>query len=63
MINTNPSIKRLVLKGCYVLEGEAEEFFEGLTNNMCLAELEIDFLDHYGGPCVKSLKNYAAYIY
>lgn len=46
-----------------MLEGEADDFFEGLTNNLCLSELEIDFLDHYGSPCVKSLKNYAAHIY
>jgi len=39
IINTNPSIKKLIMKGCYVLEGEAEDFFEGLTNNLCLAEL------------------------
>ena len=27
LINTNPSVKRLVLKGAYVQEGEEEEFF------------------------------------
>lgn len=46
-----------------MLEGEAEEFFEAFTNNLCLAELEIDFLDHYGTPCVKYMKNYAAVLY
>lgn len=36
LTNANPSVKKLTLKGCYVLLGEEDEFFQGLSNNMCL---------------------------
>lgn len=36
LTNANPSVKKLILKGCYVLLGEEDEFFQGLSNNMCL---------------------------
>jgi hypothetical protein len=38
-LNTNPSIKKLILKGSYVQDGEEDGFFEALTNNLCLSEL------------------------
>ena len=34
--NSNPSVKKISLRGCYVLLGEEDEFFLGLSNNMCL---------------------------
>jgi len=34
--DANPSVKKLIIKGCYVLYGEEDEFFQGLSNNMCL---------------------------
>lgn len=34
-----------------------------MTNNLCLLDLEIDYLDHYGASGVKHLKNYDAHIY
>jgi hypothetical protein len=43
LTNANPSVKKLTLKGCYVLLGEEDEFFQGLSNNMCLHEFEIDY--------------------
>jgi hypothetical protein len=36
LTNANPSLKKVTLKGCYVLLGEESEFFQGLSSNMCL---------------------------
>jgi len=36
LANANPSIKKITIKGCYILLGEEDEFFQGLSNNMCL---------------------------
>jgi hypothetical protein len=38
MLNNNPSIKKLVVKGSYVQDGEEDRFFEAFTNNLCLSE-------------------------
>lgn len=38
LANANPSVKKITLRGCYILLGEEDEFFQGLSNNMCLQE-------------------------
>lgn len=61
--NANPSVKKLTLKGCYVLLGEEDEFFQGLSNNMCLQVFEIDYMDSYNEGMIRHLVNYDAEIY
>lgn len=63
LTNANPSIKKLTLKGCYVLLGEESEFFQGLASNMCLKEFEIDYMDSYNEAMIKYLSNYDAELY
>ena len=63
LTNANPSLKKLILKGCYVSLGEEGEFFEGLASNMCLKEFEIDYMDSYNDAMIKHLGNYDGVIY
>lgn len=37
LLNNNPSIKKLLVKGSYVQDGEEDRFFEAFTNNLCLS--------------------------
>ena len=39
LLNNNPTIKKLYLKGCYIAEGQEKEFFEFLKSNLTLLEL------------------------
>jgi hypothetical protein len=63
LTNANPSLKKLTLKGCYVLLGEENEFFQGLAANMCLKEFEIDYMDSYNDAMIRHLSNYDAELY
>lgn len=60
LTNSNPSLKKLTLKGCYVLLGEEGEFFQGLASNMCLKQFQIDYMDSYNQAMIKHLTNYDA---
>lgn len=39
LLNDNPSVKKLILKGCIAQMGNEEKLFENFTSSMCLREL------------------------
>ena len=39
LINNNPSIKKLYLRGCEVLADDQETFFDSLSSNLVISEL------------------------
>ena len=55
MINNNPSIKKLILRGCEVSPDDQEAFFDALSSNLCLSELELDYSENYNEDMVEFL--------
>ena len=62
VLNDNPVVKKLYLRGCYIAESEENAFFESLKANLALLELEVDYMDHYNDNMVEHLENFEAII-
>ena len=51
-INNNPSINKLILRGCEVAVDDQDTFFDALSSNLCLSELELDYNENYNEDMV-----------
>lgn len=62
LVNSNPTIKKIRLKGCQIANGEQDIFFDALSSNLVLEELELDYHEGYNESMVHYLDEFEAVI-
>jgi hypothetical protein len=62
IINNNPAIKKLYLRGCQVPENELNQFFDALSSNLCLDEIHLDYYDSYNDAMKEFLSDFNAVV-
>lgn len=43
LINSNPTVKKVYIKGCQIANGEQDIFFDALSSNLVLEEIGLDY--------------------
>lgn len=62
LINSNPTVKKLYLKGCQIANGDQDIFFDALSSNLALEELGLDYHESYNESMTHFLEEFQAII-